>query len=157
MRVLADAHALPLATASVDMVVGHPPYPGNGVWMDNWRGGVDKALTECRRVMKPGATGWFLLPDRNRHDRWLYFDQYDCRWEHAGSWSWPLAGRGITWGAVHDYDLLPLILQHSRPGDVILDPFAGRGGIPKLAKRLGRIPVGIDVDPVQFDNGGPYA
>ena len=32
------------------------------------------------------------------------------------------------------------------PGDVVLDPFLGSGTTYRVAKRLGRIPVGIELD-----------
>lgn len=157
MRVVADAHRLPLAPASVDLVIGNPPYPGNGYWPGDWPAGIDAAMTECRRVMRPAATGWFLLPHHGEN-RWLYFDHVDARWGHTGSWSWPLPlDSARRWGVIPDAEVAPLILQWSLPGDVVLDPFAGRGGIPRLAARLGRVPVGADIDAAQLENGGSYA
>lgn len=39
------------------------------------------------------------------------------------------------------------IQQHTRPGDVVLDPFCGAGTTCKAAQRLGRHYIGIDIDP----------
>jgi DNA modification methylase len=39
----------------------------------------------------------------------------------------------------------PCILAGSKPGDVILDPFAGAGTVPMVAERLGRRGIGIEL------------
>ncbi|MEO8462013.1 MAG: DNA methyltransferase, partial [Chloroflexota bacterium] len=39
------------------------------------------------------------------------------------------------------------IARYSRPGDVVLDPFAGRGTVPLQASAEGRIGVGNDLNP----------
>lgn len=39
------------------------------------------------------------------------------------------------------------ILQHTRPGDVVLDPFCGVGTTPVTAAALGRRFIGIEIDP----------
>jgi DNA modification methylase len=44
-----------------------------------------------------------------------------------------------------------LILNHTNEGDVILDPFAGSGVVPIVAKRLGRSFIGIENDPDYFE------
>jgi DNA modification methylase len=158
MRAVADAHALPLAPATVDLVVGNPPYPGNGVWEDDYWAGLDAAIGECRRVLRPGGRGWLLLGKRGVSERWLTFDHTNQWWAHEGSSAFPAVPRPhiTNWGVVPDADVFPLVLAHSRPGDVVLDPFAGRGGIPRLAARLGRVPIGADIDLAQLENGGPY-
>lgn len=51
-------------------------------------------------------------------------------------------GEGSTWGDHPHHkpfsSLVPLILAWSRPGELILDPFAGSGSIPVATLRLGR-------------------
>src|SRR6185369_5698817 len=39
------------------------------------------------------------------------------------------------------------ITRYSRPGDVVLDPFSGRGTVPLQAAAEGRIGVGNDLNP----------
>lgn len=41
----------------------------------------------------------------------------------------------------------PCILAGSRPGDIVLDPFAGSGTTLAAAKRLGRVGIGIELNP----------
>jgi DNA modification methylase len=41
---------------------------------------------------------------------------------------------------------LPCVLAGSRPGDVVLDPFAGTGTTGKVARSHGRRFIGIDID-----------
>jgi site-specific DNA-methyltransferase (adenine-specific) len=41
----------------------------------------------------------------------------------------------------------PLVRQWSRPGDVVLDPFAGSGSIPAAALRLGRAAACSELEP----------
>lgn len=40
-----------------------------------------------------------------------------------------------------------LLLNHSNPGDVVLDPFCGSGVVVQVAKRNGRSCLGIEKDP----------
>ena len=47
--------------------------------------------------------------------------------------------------------LTPLIEAYSKPGDVVLDPFAGSGTTAVAARQLGRQYVAIEKDPVYFE------
>jgi site-specific DNA-methyltransferase (adenine-specific) len=49
------------------------------------------------------------------------------------------------------YSLEPLIRSFSRPGERVLDPFAGSGSIPTAAARLGRVPASIELVPEWAD------
>lgn len=157
MTIVADALCLPLRGASVDAVISNPPYYGNGVWERGYWRKIDAVLVECRRVLRPGGTGWFLLRDRQRVERWLKFDGTSSSWAHEGHTDPPVMLRpGTYWGIVPDAAVAAMVLGNTRPGDVVLDPFAGAGHIPKMAARLGRVPVGMDIDPVQLERGGRY-
>lgn len=159
MRVVADAHRLPLAAGSVDVVISNPPYPGNGFWDDTWWAGAEVAVEECRRVLKPHGRGWFLVRNPQGGEQWFTFNQDYCRWAHPGRVSYPPwpTPHITNWGVVPDEQVAPLITRWCPPGGVVLDPFAGRGGIPKLAARFGRVGVGVDIDVAQLEDGGPYA
>jgi DNA modification methylase len=43
--------------------------------------------------------------------------------------------------------LLRIILSSTKPGDVVLDPFAGTGTTLVVAEQLGRKSIGIEIDP----------
>src|SRR5512147_3207582 len=43
------------------------------------------------------------------------------------------------------------IARYTRPGDVVLDPFSGRGTAPLQATAEGRIGVGNDLNPLAHD------
>jgi DNA modification methylase len=54
--------------------------------------------------------------------------------------------------AVFPPDLItPCILAGSRPGDMILDPFAGAGTTLLVAEKLGRNSIGIELNPTYCD------
>lgn len=46
-----------------------------------------------------------------------------------------------------EWMIKPLIERHSKPGDLILDPFIGSGTVMKVAQDLGRSCIGIDIVP----------
>jgi site-specific DNA-methyltransferase (adenine-specific) len=60
-------------------------------------------------------------------------------------------GEATRWGNHPNHKPLgvldPLIRTWSRPGDLVLDVFAGSGSIPAAAKRLGRRAWSIELDP----------
>lgn len=41
--------------------------------------------------------------------------------------------------------------QYTQVGDVVFDPFAGYGTTLVVAERLGRVPVGVEIDPARVD------
>jgi site-specific DNA-methyltransferase (adenine-specific) len=43
--------------------------------------------------------------------------------------------------------LEPLVRTYTRPGETILDPFAGSGSMPAAALRLGRRPACMEIEP----------
>jgi len=46
----------------------------------------------------------------------------------------------------------PLIEAYSRPGDIVLDPFAGSGTTAAASRQLHRSFIGIELDPTYFRN-----
>ena len=49
------------------------------------------------------------------------------------------------------------ILQHSMPGETVLDPFGGIMTVPWCALQLGRKAIGIELNPDYFADGCAYA
>ena len=45
-----------------------------------------------------------------------------------------------------------LLRSFSRPGDLVLDPFAGAGTVPRAALELGRRAIGYEIDPDSMDS-----
>ena len=60
-------------------------------------------------------------------------------------------GDAARWGSHPHHKpfsvLEPLVRTYSRPGDTVLDPFAGSGSMPTAALRLGRRPACLEVEP----------
>jgi site-specific DNA-methyltransferase (adenine-specific) len=60
-------------------------------------------------------------------------------------------GEAARWGSHPNHKpfgvLEPLVRTYSRPGDLVLDPFAGSGSIPAAALRLGRRVACLEIDP----------
>ena len=47
--------------------------------------------------------------------------------------------------------LKPIIETFSKPGDLILDPFAGSGSTCVAAQQIGRAYIGIELDPTHYE------
>jgi site-specific DNA-methyltransferase (adenine-specific) len=64
-------------------------------------------------------------------------------------------GEGKRWGEHPHHKpfsvLEPLLRTYSKPGDVVLDPFAGSGSIPMAAQRLHRVAASIELVPEWAD------
>lgn len=60
-------------------------------------------------------------------------------------------GAAARWGSHPHHKpfsvLEPLVRTYSRPGDTVLDPFAGSGSMPAAALRLGRVPACMEIEP----------
>ncbi|HZI16108.1 MAG TPA: DNA methyltransferase, partial [Myxococcus sp.] len=60
-------------------------------------------------------------------------------------------GAAARWGSHPHHKpfsvLEPLVRTYSRPGDTVLDPFAGSGSMPASALRLGRLPACMEIEP----------
>ena len=52
---------------------------------------------------------------------------------------------------LHRHIAETLIRDYSRPGGVVLDPFAGLGTVPRAAVRLGRVGLGIEIEQAFVD------
>lgn len=54
---------------------------------------------------------------------------------------------------MHERLVEPCILAGSRPGDLVLDPFAGLGTTLRVGERLGRRAIGLELQPEFIDIG----
>ena len=72
-------------------------------------------------------------------------------WDFAGD-RCASAFAGVHWHPCRFVAQIPaaLIGLLSKPGDVVLDPFVGSGTTLVEARRLGRRPIGIDINPISI-------
>lgn len=73
-------------------------------------------------------------------------------------WSFKTENRAATTALTHSYHRYPakfipqivdkLIIEHTKPGDLVVDPFGGCGTTLVEAKLLGRRSVGFDINPI---------
>lgn len=128
MLLRADSTRIPLRTGSVHVTVTSPPYWGLRSYGDDDRelGTEDlhrylerlvDVMAEVRRLDEIGDV-WHFSPVRGKY-------------------------RGP---APYPDELVERCLRPSTlPRDLVLDPFAGSGTTLRVATRMGRIPVGLDL------------
>jgi DNA modification methylase len=91
----------------------------------------DRGIPECRAAREDLATD-SADGQRNRRSVWTISTK-------------PFSDAHF---AVMPWDLVePCVLAGSRPGDAVLDPFAGSGTVGMVALRHGRSFVGIELNP----------
>lgn len=167
----ADAFAeLPkLKTNSVDIVITDPPY-------DLTRGQIRTLHGEFMRISKTGAivfappeNQWVLPADQfcfwikptstknttKKYSRFveMMFLYGDLKWNTDRHWSQytNIFQDLVDTTQPHAYRKPPslierLILNHTDPWDIVLDPFAGSGTINDVATKLGRRCISYDIE-----------
>jgi site-specific DNA-methyltransferase (cytosine-N4-specific) len=66
--------------------------------------------------------------------------------ETGSVWHFPPGGKGDPHLAPFPDELARrCILPTTLPGDVVLDPFAGSGTVPRVARQLGRVGIGVEL------------
>lgn len=145
----ADTLALPFPSGSVDLIITNPPYPGNGVWIDDYPERLAQAKDEMRRVARTvlvmQRAGEPIRSEQRASEHWVWL-MNDSTEEIIGpgrSVSPVVAVRG--WYTLDWDDVAKLIEHWSMPGDVVLDPFGGTGIVALVANDLGRIGITSDI------------
>lgn len=74
-------------------------------------------------------------------------------------WTLPTLGQDAEEREVHDtpkpVELMErALVRYSKPGQLILDPFAGTGPVGRAARRLGRSYLGCELDPISAEYAG---
>ncbi|QDE67555.1 modification methylase [Myxococcus xanthus] len=132
--------------------------------------GKEPILTAARGLGYPHLRGEYVwgkrTTDKNANEQTLRV--YEVALVIARTPEPPLAPGDLptVWAVVGGYDdegeakrwgghphhkpfsvLEPLVRTYSRPGDTVLDPFAGSGSMPSAALRLGRRPACLEIEP----------
>ena len=111
---------------------GRPPTVDGQVMMPRRKTAADPHAGGRRQAPEPGEPGAFHPLGRNRRSVWTIATQ-------------PFSGAHFATFPVALVE--PCILAGSRPGDTVLDPFAGAGTTLLVADRLGRNGIGIELNP----------
>jgi site-specific DNA-methyltransferase (adenine-specific) len=132
--------------------------------------GKEPITTAARGLGYPHLLGEYVwgkrTTDKNANEQLLRVYEVALVFSRAPSSSPGLADPPTAWAVVSGYDdegeaarwgnhphhkpfsvLEPLVRAYSRPGDTILDPFAGSGSTPAAALRLGRRPACLEIEP----------
>ncbi len=155
--------------ANKEPVTGNAHKRGNGVnakvagWMNG--PGSHKAIDHTRAAQASGAkyadngVGFGHGFDKKRKPRYkqnLSFsaavkDLVPSR-NKRSVWSIPTqAFKGAHFATFPEKLVLPCILSGTRPGDLVLDPFAGAATVGLVALKTGRRFVGIELNPVYVE------
>ena len=107
-----------------------------------WHSNSYRAVDEFEHIYvfwRPGITDY----DRNR----LNAEEW-ANWGSRGVWSIRSVSRNHRHEAEFPEELAARVIRlFSPPGGVVLDPFVGTGTTTAVAKKLGRLWLGIDLDP----------
>ena len=164
---VADARALPLADATVDLTVTSHAALAVGwlhkatiVWDEGTTTKGNRALGSRDSSARPHPVdSWEMIvfltkgewgPSSSNPD-----DITPAEWQAYGRapWRFPGAPRRKGGHPAPFPDELPYrcIRLLSRVGDAVLDPMMGSGTAPRVAQRLGRRAIGYDIAPAYVD------
>lgn len=107
-----------------------------------------EALHYVRRPRWAHEVIFLLVPwERARRARDPRPKWYPSQLTETGSvWHFPPGGNGDRHLAPFPDELARrCILPTTLPGDVVFDPFAGSGTVPRVARELGRVGIGLDL------------
>ena len=151
-----------------DLVLTDPPYNLS----ENQKQWLHEQFLRVTRtgiiVFSPPENQWILPADQylfwikpistkntsRRYSRFveMIFLYGDLKWQTGRHWSqYTNVFHDLVDVPVHPHRKPPslverLILNHTDPGDIILDPFGGSGVVEEVAKRLGRRALVIEIE-----------
>lgn len=158
-----------IPSQSVDIVITDPPYDLEG-WDIGWFQQQFKRVTRTGIIVFcPPENQWITPADqylfwekpistKNTSKRYGRFVEMilvygNVKWNAGRHWSqYTNVFKDLVDDAgLHSFRKPPslierLILNHTDPGDIILDPFAGSFVIADVAERLGRRHISIEID-----------
>ena len=114
---------------------------------------VQQLAAEAKAVLKGYYREFLSKETRNRRSIWEYAARDQAARRNRRT-IWRIAARGIREAhfATFPEELVELgLLASTRPGDTVLDLFSGSGTTLRVAERLGRHSIGIDLNPEYID------
>lgn len=156
-----------ISAQSIDLVLTDPPYPDYLVDEYQYKDGILDFLKEfnCKQIIFWSAKASFPLDYTAIHiwdKKTGVGSMYERIFERNGGAAYKVYNYYLinsTIAAQYAHDIFTghpsqkpiqlmkkLILENSKEGDTILDPFAGSGSTLVAAKSLGRNYIGIEID-----------
>ena len=157
---------------SVDAIITDPPYDFSQELIQEIHKEFQR-IAKCAIVFSPPENQWANPADQylfwikpistkntsKNYSRFveMIFVYGRNEWNSDRHWSqYPNAFRDLVDGKLHPFQkpealIERFVLNHTKPGDVILDPFMGSGTTGMACKKVGRDFIGIELDEHYFE------